>query len=262
MSSWRIVSTARIGRSPCCWPGHRYCDAVASTAAGGLSGVLVGREDHVISWTKPKRPAWMDEPPMPSCRHRGYKGPAGVRAPAGIPHPRGPRGNDLVGCPGVPRGGPGKALPGTLACRAGFRSIKQTMQMDVLRCNTPRWCGRRFGTICWSTGCLVRPWPSCSGARSGATSGEPARDAPDVGGLPQPVSADALDCPREYSPYFSECDRQSPRGNPTGPLRATSVQATPETVSPPRGPMAASPGTLGNSRLRLRKRHSPQPRLA
>ena len=37
-----------------------------------------------------------------------------------------------------------------------IRSIKATMQMDVLRCKAPRWCARRSGPTCWRTTCSAR----------------------------------------------------------------------------------------------------------
>src|SRR5215471_4619719 len=84
----------------------------------------------------------------------------------------------------------------------------------------------------------------------------PARDVPDADGFSQPVGAAALDGTRACSLYCSECDCQSPRGHPAGPLRAACVQATPLAVSPLESTAAASPRALGHSRVRLRKRHS------
>ena len=74
---------------------------------------------------------------MPVACHHRHTGTARVRATAGLPHPRGARGHDLAGCPGVPQGGHRRALPARWHAELDLRSIKQTMQMDVLRCKTP-----------------------------------------------------------------------------------------------------------------------------
>ena len=39
-----------------------------------------------------------------------------------------------------------------------IRSIKSTMQMDILRCKTPTWCTKRFGLTCWRTTYFAPSW--------------------------------------------------------------------------------------------------------
>src|SRR5262249_10307652 len=125
-------------------------------------------------------------------------------AAAGLPHPRAPRGDDLAGDSGVPQGGPGRALPGTVACGTGS-ALAQTDHADGRAAvqdasdGTERDLGPPAG---------LQPAPcghgsSRPGARDRATPGEPARDAPDAGGLSQPVGAEALDRTSTYNPYCS-----------------------------------------------------------
>ena len=116
--------------------------------------------------------------------------------------------------------------------------------------------GEAISTIATAPPAPCGHGPSRSGAQDGAASGELARGPPDVDSLAQPVGPGVPEPTRGAHPDGAPRDGQSPCGNPTGPLRAASVPATPEAVSPPEGPAAASPRTLGNSRLRPRKRHS------
>jgi hypothetical protein len=100
--------------------------------------------------------------------------------------------------------------------------------------------------------------PSRSETQDGPTPGELAKGPPDADGLAQPVGAGVPEPTRGDHPDCAQRDRQSSRGNPAGPLRAALVQATPQAVSPLESTAAASSRTLGNSRLRPRKRHSSQ----
>src|SRR5262249_26046853 len=188
-----------------------------------------------------------------TCHHRD----AGIARPgdaAGVPHPRGAGGDDFARCRGVHEGGVGRALPGTLVCRTGS-ALDQADHADGPATVQDARDGAE-GDLGPSAGLQPAPCghgPSRPATRGGAAPSEPARDTPDFGSLSQSVGADALDRTREYRPDCSEGNRQSPRGNPAGPLRAASVQATPEAVSSSEGTAAASPRTLGNSCLRLQE---------
>src|SRR5262249_36732084 len=225
----------------------RYRHAVASTAAGGLSVRPACGSRGSCGLLDQAQAARMDGRGY-LCRlagHYGHTGTAGVRAAAGIPHPCGPRGDNLAGGPGVPQGGPGRALPGAVACGTGS-PLDQTDDADG-RAAVQNASHGAEGDLGPPAGLQPAPGghgPSRPGARGDATPGELARDAPDAGSLSQPVGADAFNRTGESSPYCSSWDRQSPCGNPAGPLRAARVQATPEAVSPPEGTAAASPRTL------------------
>jgi hypothetical protein len=102
------------------------------------SGRRVGHEDHVVSWTKPKRPAWMDE-----ATYAVLPATVDVRV-LRVPVPqRGFRtrvvlvATTLLDAQGYPK----EDLAGLYRARwhaeLDLRSLKQTMQMDVLRCKTP-----------------------------------------------------------------------------------------------------------------------------
>jgi len=101
-------------------------------------GRRVGREDHVVSWAKPKRPAWMDE-----ATYAGLPATVDIRVlRVGVPQ-RGFRtrvvlvATTLLDAQVYPK----EDLAGLYRARwhaeLDRRSIKQTMQMDVLRCKTP-----------------------------------------------------------------------------------------------------------------------------
>jgi hypothetical protein len=101
-------------------------------------GRRVGREDHILSWTKPKRPAWMDE-----ATYAGLPATVDIRVLRVCVPQRGFRtrvvlvATTLLEAQGYPK----EDLAGLYRARwhaeLDLRSIKQTMQMDVLRCKTP-----------------------------------------------------------------------------------------------------------------------------
>ena len=101
-------------------------------------GRRVGREDHVVSWTKPKRPAWMDEATYASLPatmdirvlrvcvpQRGFRTRV-VLVATTLLETQVYSKEDLAGL-----------YRARWHAELDLRSIKQTMQMDVLRCKTP-----------------------------------------------------------------------------------------------------------------------------
>ena len=84
-------------------------------------GRRLGVEDHVVTWTKPARPDWMDE-----ATYRLMPGRvAGARAAvpggaAGVPSGRAGAGDDDGGRRGLQQGGAGGPVPGTMEHRIGF----------------------------------------------------------------------------------------------------------------------------------------------
>ena len=101
-------------------------------------GRRVGREDHVVSWTKPKRPAWMDE-----ATYAGLPATVDIRELRVRVPQRGFRTRVvLVATTFLDAKVFAKEdMAGLYRARwhaeLDLRSIKQTMQMDVLRCKTP-----------------------------------------------------------------------------------------------------------------------------
>jgi hypothetical protein len=101
-------------------------------------GRRVGREDHVVSWTKPKRPAWLDE-----ATYAALPATMDIRVLRVCVPQRGFRtrvifvATTLLDAQVYPK----EALAGLYRARwhaeLDLRSIKQTMQMEVLRCKTP-----------------------------------------------------------------------------------------------------------------------------
>lgn len=101
-------------------------------------GRRVGREDQVVSWTKPKRPAWMDE-----ATYAGLPATMDIRVLRVCVPQRGFRtrvvlvATTLLDVQVYSK----EDLAGLYRARwhaeLDLRSIKQTMQMDVLRCKTP-----------------------------------------------------------------------------------------------------------------------------
>jgi hypothetical protein len=101
-------------------------------------GRRVGREEHVVSWTKPKRPAWMDE-----ATSAGLPATMDIRVLRVCVPQRGFRTRVALVATTLlePQVYPKEDLAGLYRARwhaeLDLRSIKQTMQMDVLRCKTP-----------------------------------------------------------------------------------------------------------------------------
>jgi Transposase DDE domain len=101
-------------------------------------GRRVGREDQVVSWTKPKRPAWMDE-----ATYAGLPATVDIRGLRVCVPQRGFRtrvvlvATTLLDAQVYSK----EDLAGLSRARwhaeLDLRSLKQTMQMDVLRCKTP-----------------------------------------------------------------------------------------------------------------------------
>ncbi len=101
-------------------------------------GRRLGREDHVVSWTKPKRPAWMAEAPytvLPATiairelrvcvTQRGFRTRV-VRVATTFLDAQVFAKEDIA-----------KLYRARWHAELDLRSLKQTMQMDVLRCKTP-----------------------------------------------------------------------------------------------------------------------------
>jgi hypothetical protein len=101
-------------------------------------GRRVGREDPIISWTKPKRPAWMDE-----ATYAALPAAMDIRVLRVCTPQRDFRTHVVVVATTLleAQGYPKDDLAGLYRARwhaeLDLRSIKQTMQMDVLRCKTP-----------------------------------------------------------------------------------------------------------------------------
>jgi Transposase DDE domain len=101
-------------------------------------GRRVGREDHILSWTKPKRPAWMDE-----ATYAVLPATVDIRVLRVCVPQRGFRtrvvlvATTLLDAQVYPK----EDLAGLYRARwhaeLDLRSLKQTMQMEVLRCKTP-----------------------------------------------------------------------------------------------------------------------------
>jgi hypothetical protein len=163
----------------------------------------------------------------------------------------------LRGGPRLRQGGPGRAVPGALACGAGWarvqahqaegRAARQDASEGAHRERRPP-AGRQPAPDNHGAGGV--------GAWGTAAAGASPTSAPDPRSLRQRVGAGVLAATRGGPCACADRDSPSPRGDPAGPLRAARVQATPQAVSPPEGTAAASPRTLGTSRLSLRKRHS------
>jgi Transposase DDE domain len=101
-------------------------------------GRRVGREDHVVAWTKPKRPAWMDE-----ATYAGLPAAMDIRLLRVCVPQRGFRTRVVLVATTLleTQVYSKEDLAGLYRARwhaeLDLRSIKQTMQMDVLRCQTP-----------------------------------------------------------------------------------------------------------------------------
>jgi hypothetical protein len=101
-------------------------------------GRRIGIEDHVVTWTKPVRPDWMDEE-----THAGFADELEVRELRVTIKQAGFRVNKLVlvttllEAEGCTRQEVADLFLQRWNIELDFRSIKSVMQMDVLRCKTP-----------------------------------------------------------------------------------------------------------------------------
>ena len=101
-------------------------------------GKRLGKDDHIVEWRRPGRIRSIDWQTLKSLPERLTIRETRVRSSAArIPLPKHDRCFNVVGC----RGGDCQRLGRTLSCRwnaeLDLRSLKQTMQMDILRCKTP-----------------------------------------------------------------------------------------------------------------------------
>ena len=208
--------------------GRGIDDAVASTAA--CIRTHMGREDQVVYWTKPKRPAWMDEATSAGLPAMDVRS-CGCACRSGLPHivvlvAKVARIQDAKYPKETWRGSTGHGRAPDAAARSSRPCRWTCSSRDA--CNGGK---RRSGGICSST----RSAP-CSHGPSGLGLGLVPRQV-SLQGTRQTLAAfhslcraDALDRTRACR-IVLRCDRQSPRGHPAGPLRAARVQATPETLS-------------------------------
>jgi hypothetical protein len=101
-------------------------------------GQRLGHEDHLLHWSKPKRPAWMDE-----ATYAGLPATVEMRELRIRVTQRGFRTRVVLVATTLrdPEAFAKEELAGLYRARwhaeLDLRSIKQTMQMDVLRCKTP-----------------------------------------------------------------------------------------------------------------------------
>ncbi|HWE38860.1 MAG TPA: IS4 family transposase [Isosphaeraceae bacterium] len=101
-------------------------------------GEQLGIGDHIVVWTKPERPEWMDEEtyaPMPAeLRARGLRitvKQPGFRVDELVPV------TTLLDSERYPKGGVADLFLERWNIELDLRSIKVVLQMDVLRCKTP-----------------------------------------------------------------------------------------------------------------------------
>jgi hypothetical protein len=182
-------------------------------------GRRVGREDHIVSWSKPKRPAWMDE-----ANYTGWPATMDIRVLRVCMPQQGFRTRVVLVAPTLlePQVYAKEDLGGLYRAQWhaewDLRSIKQTMQMDVLRCKAPAMVRKEIWGHLLVYNLLRAAMAQAALAHGGAMPGKPTRDAPDTGGLSRPVGAEALDRARVHSLHCSACNRQSPRRHAAGPL--------------------------------------------
>jgi hypothetical protein len=102
------------------------------------TGRRLGREDHVVEWARPARPAWMDEatyaslPPALAVRElRVRVGQPGFRTRVLVVV------TTLLDPAEAPRSDVEVLYRLRWLAELDLRTLKQTLQMDVLRCKTP-----------------------------------------------------------------------------------------------------------------------------
>lgn len=230
------------------WPQRRPVDV--------RCGQRVGREDHVVPWSKPKRPVWMDE-----ATSAGWPATIDVRARRGRVLQRGCRTRvvRVATTLWAAQTCTTEALAGLSRARwhaeLDVRSIKQIMPMDVLRCQTPALVRQEI----WGH-LLVYPLLQAAIAHAALGHGRLPRQV-SLQGARQTLAAlhsqwDEA-CPARRQGVLQivlHAIASHPRREPARSLRAACAQASPQAVPPDDRIASASPRAVGASRMRLQKR--------
>ena len=115
-------------------------------------GRRLGAGDHVVEWPKPNKPRSIDRAAYAALPESLTVREARVRV-----EQAGFRTKVLVVATTLPDAEEFTAddlaqlYRRRWSAELDLRALKRTMQMDVLRCKTPGWSGRRSGPTCWRT---------------------------------------------------------------------------------------------------------------
>jgi hypothetical protein len=129
-SFWELALTQQRGADMVCRLHQRR-------RADFRTGRRLGREDHVVSWSKPARPQWLDEATYASLPARLSVREVRVRvAAAGFRTKMLVVATTLVEAAAFGREDVAVLYRMRWYAELDLRSLKQTMQMDVLRCES------------------------------------------------------------------------------------------------------------------------------
>jgi hypothetical protein len=154
-------------------------------------GQRLGHEDHVVPWSKPTRPAWMDEATYAGLPATVERREVRVRVTQ-----RGFRTRVVLVATTLrdAQAFTKEELAGLYRARwhaaLDRRAIKQTMQMDGLRCKTPEMVRKElWGPLLVYNLLRAAYGPGRPTAGDVATPGAPTRSAPDAGSLSQSIAS-------------------------------------------------------------------------
>ena len=101
------------------------------------TGTRLGKDDHLVRWTKPSRPQWRARAICGAARGLGTPRSSRPRAAAGLSHPQPAGGDDAAGRRAVRGWGIATLYRRRWQAELYLRSIKVVLQMDHLHCKTP-----------------------------------------------------------------------------------------------------------------------------
>ena len=115
-------------------------------------GRRLGPGDHVVTWVRPARPEWMDKATY-------QRMPAELRVREVVVQVRQPGfrvdsfvvATTLTDATRTTKEAVGELYHRRWLVELDIRSIKVTLGMDVLRCQSPAMVRRRYGPACWHT---------------------------------------------------------------------------------------------------------------
>jgi len=139
--SWWLVALLRaVGVDVCFWLHQRR-------RYDFRRGRRLGRADHVVSWPKPARPAWMDE-----VSYAGLPDSLEVREVRAVVDNPGFRSREIIIATSLldadadPRSDIAELYHQRWHAELDIRAIKQTLGMDILGCKTPEMVRKEIWT--------------------------------------------------------------------------------------------------------------------
>jgi len=215
-------------------------------------GRRLGIEDHVVTWTKPERPEWMDE-----ATYAQIPDELTVRELRVTVDQPGFRVNELVLVTTMldeelyTKGDLADLFIERWNIELDFRAIKCVIQMDVLRCKTPEMVRKEI----WMHLLAYKPDPRCDGSggrgpRQAAAPVELQGGVADDDGVPGRVATGDAERAGPLARGDAQGDLAPPRGQPVRPRRTARQQTPTEAAALPHRASRSGAQTLDAKNVR------------